>query len=196
LLGTVSAGCALSAAVLLVPTAAQARLIELSACNSNALSQPFTAWGDAASYELAPGGDFENSDFTTSPWTLSGGAHVVSGSEPFAATGTLGASSLSLPTGASAQSPTTCVTAAYPTVRFFVGGTGSVAVSFVDNGDVIPTGLAVAAGSWTPTPVMITSAPLLGLLSGGTAHVSLLFTALTGSPQVDDVFVDPWMRGG
>jgi hypothetical protein len=196
LLGTVSAGCALSAAVLLVPTAAQARLIDFSTCNSNALSQPFAAWGDTASYELAPGGDFESSDFTTSPWTLSGGAHVVSGSEPFAATGTLGASSLSLPTGASAQSPTTCVTAAYPTVRFFVGGTGSVAVSFVDNGVAIPTGLAVAAGSWIPTPVMITSAPLLGLVSGGTAHVSLLFTALTGSPQVDDVFVDPWMRGG
>lgn len=195
LLGTVSAGCALSAAVLLVPTvsAAQAHLIDLGACNSNALSQPFAPWGDISSYELAPGGDFESA---SPPWTLTGGAQVVPGSEPFAATGTLGVSSLSLPAGSSAQSPTTCVDAAYPTVRFFVGGTGTVAVSLVYDGLAIPTGVAVAAGSWSPTPVMVTSAPVDGLLSGGTAHVSLVLTGLTGSPQVDDVFVDPWNRGG
>jgi hypothetical protein len=194
LLGTVSAGCALSAAVLLVPTvsAAQAHLIDFGACNSNALSHPFTPWGDPSSYELAPGGDFENS---SSSWTLSGGAQLVPGSEPYAATGTLGAASLALPAGATATSPTTCVNAAYPTVRAFVGGTGSVAVSVVYNGIPIPTGVAVAAGSWTPTAAMITSAPVLGLLSGGTAQVSLQLTGLAGAPQVDDVFVDPWSRG-
>ncbi|MDQ6776053.1 MAG: hypothetical protein M3071_07500 [Actinomycetota bacterium] len=70
MLGTVSAGCALSAAVLLVPivSAAQADLINLGACNSNALGHPFSSWGDSSSYELVPGGDFEGS---TSPWTLS-----------------------------------------------------------------------------------------------------------------------------
>jgi hypothetical protein len=36
---------------------------------------------------------------------------------------------------------------------------------------------------------------LAGLLSGGTAQVSLELTGLTGSPQVDDVFIDPWTRG-
>jgi len=187
----------MSAAVLLVPTisAAQAHLTDLGTCSSVALSQPFTPWGDPSSYALAPGGNFESSDFASSPWTLTGGAQLVSGSEPFAATGTLGTSSLSLPAGASAESPTTCVDAGYPTVRFFIGGTGSVAVSLVDNGVVIPTGIVAAAGSWTPTPALITSAPLLGLLSGGTAQVSLEVTGLTGSPQVDDMFVDPWGRG-
>jgi hypothetical protein len=193
LLGTISAGCALGAALLLVPTvsAAQAHLIDLGTCNSNALTHPFAPWGDTASYELAPGGDFESS-----LWSLSGSAQLVPGSEPFAATGSLGASALSLPAGSSAQSPTTCVNAAYPTIRFFVGGTGTVAVSVVYDGLAIPTGVAVAAGSWTPTLAMITTAPVLGLLSGGTAHVSLLLTGVTGSPQVDDVFIDPWMRGG
>jgi hypothetical protein len=196
MLGTVSAGCAVSAAVLLVPavSAAQAGLINLDTCNSNALSQPFAPWGDSSSYELAPGGSFESSELASSPWTLTGGAQLVAGSEPYAATGTLGSTALSLPAGASATSPTTCVDAAYPTVRFFVGGTGTVAVSVVYDGLAIPTGLAVAAGSWTPTTVMITGAPLFGLLSGGTAQVSLEVTALTGSPLVDDVFIDPWGR--
>lgn len=197
LLGTVSAGCALSAAFLLLPSisAAQASLLGLGTCNSSTVSQPFAPWGDPSSYELAPGGDFESSDYASSPWTLTGGARLVAGSEPYAATGTLGSSSLSLPAGSSAQSATTCVSAAYPTVRFFVGGTGSVAVSVVDGGLTIPTGLVVAAGSWMPTPVLITANPVLGLLSGGTAQVSLELTGVTGSPQVDDVFIDPWTRG-
>jgi hypothetical protein len=194
LLGTVSAGCAMSAAILLVPSvsAAQANLINLGTCNSSALSQPFAPWGDSSSYELSPGGNFESS---SSPWTLTRGARLVAGSEPYAATGALGASSLSLPAGASAQSPTTCVDAAYPTVRFFVGGTGAVALSVVYDGVEIPTGVVVAAGSWVPTPVLITSDPVLGVLSGGTAQVSLELTGLAGSPQVDDVFIDPWSRG-
>jgi hypothetical protein len=157
-------------------------LINRGPCNSNALSQPFAPWGDSSSYELAPGGDFESSDFASSPWTLTGGAQLVAGSEPYAATGTLGASSLSVPAGATALSPTTCVDAAYPTLRFFVGGSGSVALSIVYDGVSIPTG------------VVVTTDSLLGLLSGGTAQVSLELTGLTGSPQVDDVFIDPWGR--
>jgi hypothetical protein len=188
LLGRLSTACALGAAafVALPGAAAHASLLNLNPCNTSALSQPFAPWADSASYELAPAGDFESSG-----WTLSGGASIVSGSEPFAATGTLGSSSLSLPAGSSAQSPSTCVDAGYPTVRFFVGGTGSVAVSVVFHGVAIPTGIAVSAGSWTPTAPMATLSPVWGLLSGGTAQVSLQFTALTGSPLVDDVFVDP-----
>jgi hypothetical protein len=193
LLGTVSAGCVISAAALLAPSvsAAQASLIDLSACNSNALSQPFTPWADPASYELAPGGDFE---LGSAPWTLTGRGAVVSGSEPYAATGTLGASSLSLPAGSSAQSPSTCVNAAYPTIRFFVGGTGTLAVSVVYHGVPIATGVVVAADSWMPSPALVTASPIWAALSGGTAQVSIQLTALTGSPQVDDMFVDPWGR--
>ncbi len=170
-------------------SSAQADAADVGTCNSSPLTQPFAPWGDASSYELAPGGDFESSD-----WTLSKGAQVVAGSEPFAATGTLGASSLSLPAGGSAVSPSTCVNAAYPTLRFFIAGTGIVLVQVVYNGKAIPTGLAIAGGSWAPSPVLMTGGAIMGALSGGTAQVSLRLTALTGDPQVDDVFIDPWNR--
>jgi hypothetical protein len=191
LLGTLSATCALGAAAALLPiSAAQAGLINLGTCNSATLSQPFAPWGDPSSYEIAPGGEFESS-----AWTLAGGAQIVSGSEPYAPTGTLGSSSLSLPAGSSAQSPSTCVNAAYPTIRFFVAGTGTLLIQVVDGGLVIPSGIVVAAGSWMPTAPLITGSAITGALAGGTAQVSLRLTALTGNPQVDDVFIDPWNRG-
>ena len=196
LLGTASAGCAIGATLLLAPAAlpAQASLIPLTSCTAGALSQPFAQWGDYAHYSLSPGGDFESSDPKGSAWTLGGGARIVGGSETYAATGKLGASSLSLPALASAESPPTCVDTAYPTIRFFVSGSGAAAVSIVYDGIPIPTGVVVTAGNWTPTPVLLTTAPLWGLLSGGSANVSLEITGLTGSPRVDDVFVDPWGR--
>jgi hypothetical protein len=189
LLGLLSTACALgSAAFVVIPAGvAQAGLLNFGACNTSPVSQPFAPWGDNASYELAPGGDFE-----TSTWSLSGGAAVVPGSEPFAATGTLGQYSLSVPAGASAVSPQTCVDAAYPTARLFVGGTGSVAVSVVYAGVPIPAGVALAGGSWAPTLPMATEGAILGVLTGGSANVKLMVTGLTGNPQVDDVFIDPW----
>ena len=188
----VSIVTAVGAAAALAPplSAANAGVVNLNPCNDSALSQPFAPWSDPSFYELSPGGDFESS-----AWTLAGGAQLSGGSEPYGATGGLGSSSLSLPAGASAQSPTTCVDAAYPTVRFFIAGTGVVALSVVDDGVAIPAGVAIATGDWKPTPVLLTEAPVLGLVSGGTAHVSLQLTALTGDPQVDDVFIDPWNRG-
>jgi hypothetical protein len=170
--------------------AARAASITFGACNGSTLSQPFARWADMATYELAPGGDFE-----TPAWWLDGGARREPGSEPYAATGTLGNWSLALPAGSSAQSPPTCVDAAYPTVRFFIAGTGSVALSLVERNAVIPAGIAVAGSDWLPTPVMVTTAPLLAAFSGGVAQVSLRLTALTGDPRVDDVFIDPWNRG-
>jgi hypothetical protein len=164
--------------------------VSLNACNLSALGRPFVRWLDFADYELAPGGDFESST-----WTLTGGAKLVAGSEPYAATGTLGSSSLSLPAGSSAQSPPTCVDAAYPSIRLFIAGRGSVAVNVVDGGLVIPAGVAVAGGDWSPSPVMLTSSAVLGALSGGTAKVSVTFTGLSGDPQIDDVFIDPWRYG-
>lgn len=191
LLGTLSAATALTIGVALaIPcSSVRAAVVNLGTCNTSAISQPFAPWGDLAPYELAPGGDFE-----TPTWTLNGGAQRVSGSEPYAATGTLGSWSLAMPAGSSAQSAPTCVDAAYPTIRFFIAGTGTVATSVVVGDLVIPAGVAVALQKWQPTPVSLTYAPVLGVLSGGVAQVSLRLTALTGDPQVDDVFIDPWNR--
>ena len=180
-------------------TPAQAALISTSACDSSALTQPFAAWGDTNLYKLAPGGSFEDGD---AGWTLSGGAGTVSGSEPFGAAGSVGASSLELPAGASATSPFTCVNAAYPRFRFFGHNTGllsTVAVSVVYKlpiaGEVaVPVGVVALSGSWAPSVPMLTASAVTGLLSGGTADVALRFTALTGTSRIDDVFVDPKMR--
>jgi hypothetical protein len=87
------------------------------------------------------------------------------------------------------------VDAAHPSVRFFIAGEGSVAVNVVDGSLVIPAGVAVAGGKWSPTLVMLTGSAVLGATSGGTAQVSVTVTALSGNPQIDDVFIDPWSRG-
>lgn len=191
LLCSVTITVALGIGLALAPSVPRARadLLSLAACNTSVLSQPFAPWADQASYELAPGGDFEKP-----AWTLTGGASRVRGSEPYAATGTLGNWSLALPAGSSAESPTTCVDAAYPSARFFISGEGAVAVSIVEGDIDVPAGVVVAGFGWVPTPVMVTSSAVLGAVSDGVAQVSLRLTAISGQPQVDDVFVDPWFR--
>jgi len=193
-----SSTLALLALTVLSATPAQGALISTGACNEAALSQPFLRWGDLNSYELVPGGDFEGS---LAGWTLSGGAQRVAGSEPYGATGSVGASSLSLPAGASALSPLTCVNASYPSFRFFARNNGLASTVLVQVvyrtalGTVsLPVGAVALAGNWQPTLPMLTGSVVGGLLSGGTAQVSLRFTALTGSSRIDDIFVDPRMR--
>ncbi|MGD1058589.1 MAG: hypothetical protein ABR992_14380 [Solirubrobacteraceae bacterium] len=177
---------------------AQAALVSTSVCNESALSQPFLRWGDSSSYELVPGGDFEGS---LEGWSLSAGAQRAAGSEPYGATGSVGSYSLSLPAGASAQSPFTCVDAAYPTFRFFAHNDtllASVVVQVVYQtplGTVaLPLGAVALSDKWQPTLPMLTGSVATGLLSGGTAEVALRFTALAGSSQIDDVFIDPHMH--
>ena len=198
LIWIVSAVCTLGAADLLAPSLSNAQTnagtaaasVPLNGCSLSVLSQPFAPWLDYAKYELAPGGDFESST-----WTLAGGASRVSGSEPYAVTGALGTSSLSLPSGSSAQSPPTCVDTTEPAIRFFIQGTGSVAVNVVDGSSVVPVGVVAAGGGWAPTPVVFTNSAVLAAPSGGTAQVAVAFSGLSGNPRVDDVFVDPWSRG-
>lgn len=194
--------CALLALGLgsLMATSARAALtlVKGGACNEAALSQPFAQWGDTSPYELVPQGDFEGS---LSQWTLAGGAHQTSESEPFGVTGTRGGHSLALPVGASAQSPYTCVDASYPSFRFFARNGGllsTVVVQVVYRtalGPVaLPLGAVALSGSWQPTLPMLTGSVVGGLLSGGTAQVALRFTALTGASQIDDIYIDPRMR--
>lgn len=179
-----------AAAMLQTPTAKADVVSSLDPCGASGLTQPFAPWGDPASYVLAPGGDFQ-----TSAWSLSPGAQLVAGSEPYAATGSPGSRSLSLSAGSWAQSPLMCVDATYPSLRFFIAGTGTVAVGLVYDGRYVAAGIAAAGGTWQPTPVMLAQSALPALLSGGCARVSVLITALSGNADVDDVFVDPWNRG-
>jgi len=178
---------------------ARAALINTDACDSAALSQPFAQFNDSNVYKLISGGSFEKG---ASGWTLSHGASIVSGSEPFGATGSVGASSVYLPAGASVTSPFTCVDAAYPTFRFFARNNGllsSVLVSVVYKPLLglplaVPVGPVALTTKWAPSAPMLTASVLTGILSGGTAPMAVRFTALTGSSQIDDVFVDPHMH--
>lgn len=178
---------------------AHAALISTGVCDASTLRQPFLPWGDSNTYKLVQGGDFESS---LAGWTLKGGAGKVAGSEPFRATGTAGTSSLALPPGSSAQSPFTCVNAGYPAFRFFGRNKGllsTVLVQVIYKNPIlglvpIPVGVVALSGSWQPTLRMLTASIVGGLLSGGTAQISLRFTALTGSSQIDDVYIDPRMK--
>jgi hypothetical protein len=200
--GSISLGLALAVICVLAglcfAAPAGAALIKTGACNEAALSQPFARWGDDSSYELMAGGDFEGS---LAGWSLSGGAERVAGSEPYGATGSVGFYSLQLPAGASAQSPFTCVDAAYPTFRFFARNDtllSTVLVQVVYETPVgqlaLPLGAVALSGTWQPTLPMLTGSVVLGLLSGGTAEAALRFTAVAGPSQIDDVFVDPRMH--
>jgi hypothetical protein len=197
-LGLVTAGVATAALTSAPPAGAAVRagLIADQSCDGSALTQPFSQWGDSNLYKLLPGGSFEGG---ASGWTVSGGAQTTSGSEPFGVTGSVGTSSLHLPPGASAQSPFTCVNAAYPTFRLFAHNGGTLSTVLVQViyrepviGNVaIPVGTVALSASWSPTAPMLTASAVPGLLSGGTAQVALRFTALTGNSQIDDVFIDP-----
>src|SRR6185437_8421588 len=179
---------------------ARAALINTDACDNAALSQPFAQFNDSNVYKLISGGSFEKG---APGWTLSHGASIVSGSEPFGATGSVGASSVYLPAGASVTSPFTCVDAAYPTFRFFARNNGllsTVLVSVVYRLPLLGLPVAVPVGpvalspNWGPSLPMLTASVLTSLLHGGTVPMAIRFTAVTGTSQIDDVFVDPHMR--
>jgi hypothetical protein len=194
------AGLACTAGVLIASalagtTAAGAALLSSGTCPATSLSHPFAAWGDSSSYELVPGGNFEGS---LAGWSLSGGATRTAGSEPYAATGTAGQSSLLLPAGASAQSPPVCVDASNPTFRLFARNRSLLATIAVQvvyptvlGSVALPLGAGALSPAWQPTLPMLTGSIAGGLLSGGTTQLSLRFTALLGASQIDDVFVDP-----
>jgi hypothetical protein len=121
------------------------------------------------------------------------GASVVGGSEPFAATGALGQSSLSLPQGASAVSPPVCIDYQHPTMRFFQTGSGVVSVALVYNGNtVVPAGSSAGTGAWTPGALAVTGSGLPSAVSGSGAMVNIVLTATNGASEVDDVYVDPY----
>ena len=197
--------CAAAAvACVAVPAApAGAALVETSACDDAALTQPFARWGDNAFYKLAPDGDAEGA---LTGWTLAGGAKRVAGSEPFAATGRLGSSSLSIPAGGSVTTAATCVNAAYPTFRFFARSSGgllgllpAMTVSLVyRDGPLglveVPIGTVVPTSSWRQTMVMLTGSAVAAAVTDGEAPLAVRFRSLAGTWQVDDVFVDPYRR--
>jgi hypothetical protein len=171
-------------------------------CPSESLSQPFLPWADPASYTLAPGGSFESG---SPSWSLSGAAGVAAGNEAFSVTAAGDSSSLALPDGSSATSPSVCVGIDHPTLRLFARNGGSplstltVEVLWEDAlGGVHSTQVAsvVSGSSWQPTDQIPIAVNLLPLLPGNDTAVAFRFTpqGTGGDWHIDDVYVDPWSR--
>jgi hypothetical protein len=169
-------------------------------CNDSA-EKPFAAWGDDANYTLAPNGSLENGSYG---WSLSRGARVIAGNNSLRP----GSYSLSLPTGASALSPAACVKLADPASRFFLrapSGTGKLRVDvqyktllglFTTTSNL---GYATAGKDWQPGPKYNHElANILGALALNknllSASIRFKFTAVSGSFEVDDLFVDPLIQ--
>jgi hypothetical protein len=161
-------------------------------------TQPFRAWSDFARYAQVPDGGFEAGG---SGWTFAGGAKVVQGNNPFYLRSTADRSSLLLPAaGSSATSPPMCISLLSSKMRFVAGGPkgSSMKVQVLYRGllsnvlGVFDGGTVNSSGQWAPSPEMAMLGGLLPLL---TRSVQFRFVATSGSPQVDDVFLDPWKIG-
>ena len=171
-------------------------------CKGETESQVFAQFGDQSEYTLVPGGSFEAG---TAAWTLTGGAAKQAGNESFNVAG--GSTSLSLPAGSSATSPTLCTSIYDPTVRFFVRNTGS-ASSRLTVQAIYPgllggyatatLGQITASSNWAPAaPMGLLLSNLLGTLSLQNTVIGFRFIPAdsTGHWSIDDVYLDPYCRG-
>jgi hypothetical protein len=185
---------------------ASAGLLVTSArgCETHAYSQPFARWGDNAQYTPVDGGSFESG---TPAWTLTGGSSVVSGNEPFYVRSSSDSKSLRIPQGGTATSRSICVGIHEPTMRFFAKQNGgllgsltsvmTVEVLFETSLGVVlsaPVNVGALNSAWAPSLTGVVVANLLPLMPNDTTAVAFRFRAVTGSWNVDDLYVDPIFR--
>jgi hypothetical protein len=168
-----------------------------------ALKQAFLPWGDSGQYTLSPGGDLES---PLAGWTLTGGARVLAGNEPFYVGRTTDRSSLSLPAGSSVVTAPICIDDTYPWFRVFARNTSGQAASlkvdilYLDTTGKLrirASGIYTARTSgWAPTGTLQIRMTFDPTSAGGAAPVAFRFTpqGLRSSWQIDDVYVDPMAR--
>jgi hypothetical protein len=187
---------AAAAAVAAFAAAAPAGNAGLLSCQATA--RPFAQFGDNSSYFGFANNGFESG---STGWTLPRGASIVADNEPWYVNGS-GSHSLSIPAGATVSSPRVCTALLAPDWRMFarsIGANGSLRAQIVFYGLLgNVTGIlnvtSFSAGdytSWAPSSDVpsILSLPLLTR----SAQLRLTSTATSGTWQVDDVFVDPWL---
>ena len=168
----------------------------LLSCPGVTYTNAFAQWGDSNAYFLAPGGSFEG----TSPWTLTGGAKVVGGNEPYYLNSKTDSHSLLLPSGSTATTPAMCLAALSPHMRLV----GTVSHGTYVHVDVYSKGvlglvkLPVSANialssSWKPSgDVSLLLQNVLALTNLGKTSVVFRFSAPgSATVQLDDVYIDP-----
>ena len=168
----------------------------LLGCPGVTYTQPFSSWGDNGSYFLMPGGSFEG----TNSWSLSGGAQVVSGNEPFFLNSKSDSHALLLPPGSAATTPATCLAAL--SLNFRLVGKSSdesgVHVDIYASGLLglvrLPVGMNIALGtSWAPSgQITLLLQNVLALTNLGKTSIYFRFSPIgSATVQLDDVYVDP-----
>ncbi len=170
-------------------------------CMSPKLQQPFAQFGDDGSYSLAPDGGLEQGG---RDWSLSGGAAVVPGNEPFAVGKANDKRSLDLPAGSAAATDVFCVAERHTDARLFATRTGGSSLSTLDvsavvvaaDGSTTTHQLASLTGDeWAPTDLVSLASQLPELTSTHAVDVELRFAPSGDSSwQIDDVYVDPPVR--
>ncbi len=211
-------GALVSASVLLVgtanasqpavtpPTAASAlstiastvssAITALAGGNCGSTAEVFSPWGDLRDYYLTADGGFENGG---AGWSFQN-AKVVSGNEPFFVHGKSDHSSLLLSGGGSALSPSLCFGLLYPGIRFMAmspTGTGTVDVHVIARGalgvlSTLDVGSYSVGKAWAPTTIFNTTFSQLDV-PVGTKSIQIELDA-TGSVQVDDLYIDPFIQ--
>ncbi len=159
-------------------------------CPTQVLSQPFLSSGDSNQYTLLPGESADN--FAGTGWSLSSTAKILTST---LADGTSG-QVLDLPSGASALSPVTCVSSAYPTIRSMlsdVSGSAGVTVQmqlYVNGSWKAPTtmgAMRATSSAWAVTNTLqIHSASITG-----TTPARFLLLAGKGEYRVYNLYADP-----
>jgi hypothetical protein len=171
-------------------------------CGYPAPRQVFSMWHDRKGYVLTENGGLEQGD---AGWTLTDGAAVVEGNEPFLVNDAADHQSLSIPAGSAATSPATCFSAQNSVFRFVARTDGTrksrlkVEVLYTNgNGNKTRVAGKLRGGdAWKPTKKLalaIGRAKGHGKLTTGT--VSFRFTPVgPGNWQIDDLHLDPRARG-
>jgi hypothetical protein len=158
------------------------------------LAAVFAPWHDNSLYISAPDGGLEAGG---AGWSLAGGAHVVSGGDPFSLGGKRSTKALSLPAGSSTTSPSACIAKGMPTFRFTARNKGAaksrlrVTIVYGAGGKKATkrAGDIAAGRTWSPAKQLSLR---LGQVGSATS-VSFRFSPLdsTGSWQIDSLYVDP-----
>jgi len=195
---TITSLCAigLGASVVGAGTASAALL---DSCPARATSSPFSSWGDDGTYYAVTDGGFESGG---TDWTLSD-ATIANDNESFYVNSPTDTQSLSLPVGATANSPSTCVDLGEDTIRLFVKSSGDadsilhIRASVEDplTGLVLSLGYDIhgtGTGDWSPTDPIIIPNLLGGLLFTGRLTLEFSTRGTPATWNVDDVYVDPF----
>jgi hypothetical protein len=167
------------------------------------LAQNFAAWSDYGQYTPVLNAGLEDG---TAGWTLSGGASVVTGNEPWKIGGGWHRNALDLPAGSSAVTAPICIDETYPHFRLFARNTGSLkgalkieVLYFDTKGKIVntkPYDYKAPSPAWQPTGLVGINV-FTSKTAATAAPVAFRFTPTTKDAryQIDDVYVDPRARG-